>query len=261
MIFNMKLFNLNLMVALVSFSSAFAAEPKAVGQLSLIEGEVLLDQHPVKKNASVREGAVIEVKSGKATLLLGKGSVFHLAANTKMVVNQFGIQKDSKREGGELDLKFGRTRALILNQGNEKRDLKIKARAATMGVRGTEIYIDAPRDSSAPVQFFTLEGQAEVKTTTGGNFVPLNQNQGVATEGASRSVGEVKNEIKSAGMEVKSASAVQDQKPDAGNGNPPLNGTIGINSIPQPQFDPIQDSVRPINLQPNFCNATSGTCP
>jgi hypothetical protein len=244
---------------------------KVVGQLGQVEGDVLVDSRAVKKNASVREGSVIEVRDGKATLLLGKGSVFHLAQNTKMVVNQFGVKGDTKEEAGELDLRFGRTRALILNQGNEKKDLKIKARAATMGVRGTEIYIDAPQNTSEPVQFFTLEGKAEVRAFAQAPVVPVNQNQGVATTGATTasgsgamtpptmSVSEVKSEIRSGGMEVKAAGAIREEKPQTVTS---LNSPIGIGTIPQIQFDPIQDRFSPLQLNPHFCNAVgTAACP
>ena len=163
---------------------SFAAG-KVVGQLGSVEGEVWVDTKPVQKSAPVREGSVVEVKKGHATLLLGKGSVFNLAADSKIVVSQFMEKTDTNEEGAELDLKFGRTRALILNEGKEKKDIRIKARAATMGVRGTEIFIDAPKDSGKPIQFFTLEGKAEVTAHPGAPVVPVAQNHGVTASGVS----------------------------------------------------------------------------
>jgi hypothetical protein len=171
------------MMLVFSCSHAFAAG-KLVGQLGLVDGEVFLDAKPVQKNAKVFEGSVIEVKQGHATLLLGKGSVFNLGADSKIVVDQYLAKSDTQIEGADIDLKFGRTRALILNEGKEKKDIKIKVRAATMGVRGTEIFIDAPKEASKPIQFFTLEGRAEVTAHPGAPVVPVAQNQGVATSGA-----------------------------------------------------------------------------
>ena len=89
---------------------------KIVGQLGMLDGEILVDNRVVTKNSPIREGSTIEVRNGKATLLLGTGSVFHLTANSKMVVNQFGVRNDSKKEGGDVSLQFGRTRALIQNK-------------------------------------------------------------------------------------------------------------------------------------------------
>jgi hypothetical protein len=164
-------------------ATSWAATNKVVGQLGLVQGEVFVDSKAVQKSAVVYEGSVVEVKKGRATLILGKGSVFNLAADSKMVVNQYIAKTDTTQEGAELDLKFGRTRALILNQGAEKKDIKIKARAATMGVRGTEIFINAPRDSAKPIQFFTLEGKAVVNAHPGAPFVAVAQNEGVSTSG------------------------------------------------------------------------------
>lgn len=170
-------------ISIQNFASALPAPGKAVGLIGLVEGEVTVDSKPVQKNAEVHEGSVIEVKKGHATVILGKGSVFNIAENSKMVVTQYAVKSETQGESGELDLKFGRTRALILNQGNEKKDIRIKSRAATMGVRGTEIYVDCPKDPAKPIQFFTLEGKAEVKAYPGAAPVPVAQNQGVSTSG------------------------------------------------------------------------------
>ncbi len=277
-----------ILVALVSMS-AFAEPGKVVGQMGLVEGEVLVDSKLVQKSASVREGSVIEVKKGHATLILGKGSVFQLAQDSKMVVSAYGVKDSGQKEDAELDLKFGRTRALILNQGNEKKDIKIKARAATMGVRGTEIYVSAPADTAKPIQFFTLEGKAEVTAHSGAAPVPVNQNQGVTTSGtaptsgsgggptgggaatsgksqnagdvsqSSMSVNEVKSEIKASGLET-SASQLPPppQGPRPGPGN--LSGQLTIGSLPPIHFDPLQDRSSPLNMAPHFCNAATGVC-
>lgn len=184
----MNHFAFRLMAILLVGWNAYAATPaKVVGQLGMIEGDVQVDGQSVKKSATVKEGSVIEVKKGKATLILGKGSVFYIGADSKMVVNQFGIKPadpgQPEQETGSLDLKFGRTRALIMNTGNEKKDLKIRARAATMGVRGTEIFIDSPRDSNKPINFFTLEGKADLQVHDRAPPVAVNQGEGVSTRG------------------------------------------------------------------------------
>ena len=163
---------------------AQASAGKVVGQLGLVDGVVLVDSKPVQKNAQVREGSIIEVKkNAHATVIMGKGSVFNIGEDSKVVVNQYNLKTDTQPENGELDLKFGKTRALIFNPGNEKKDIRIKARAATMGVRGTEIYVDSPKDPAKPLQFFTLEGKAEVRAFNGAVPVPVPQNQGVSTSG------------------------------------------------------------------------------
>ena len=250
---------------------------KVVGQLGLVEGKVFLDSEMVRKNAPVREGSVIETKKGRASLILGEGSVFYLGADSKLVVDRYVAKTLEKNEGAELDLKFGRTRALIFNQGNEKKEIKIKARAATMGVRGTEIFIVVPKDSSKPIQFFTLEGKAEVVAHPGAPVTPVGQNEGVTATGnvqpagggsasgsggASNSgaaqistltVSEIKSEIKKAGLE--GGSTLVPQVPSA----PP---DLQVSVLPPIRFDPVQDRPdRPLVIHPHFCNANAaGAC-
>ena len=267
---------LTILVALLFCSFSHAAETlgKIVGQLGMVEGEVLVDNRPVHKSSAVREGSVLEVKSGKATLLLGTGSVFHLAANSKMVVKQFGMRADSNKEGGDVDLHYGRTRALILNKGNETKDVRIVTRTATMGVRGTEVFVDAGKPgSNAPVNFFTLEGAAVVNAhAPKAPAVEVKQNTGVGVGGASAggvganangttattmSVSDVKNEIKSGGMQVASINTPGELSRANGeySHDPSLN-------IPAPHFDPLQDRMAPIKITPKFCNAVgSANCP
>lgn len=264
-------------------NSAYAANSalnKIVGKLGLVRGEVLLNDREVKSGADVREGATIEVKNGQATLLLGQGSVIHLASESKMVVTQFGVSPAGE-EGGNLDLKFGRTRALILNQGSEKKDIKIKARSATMGVRGTEIFINAPRESSKPVEFFTLEGKAVVQSAGESAPTVVNQNQGVLAAGGPSQPGgtqtvsnpvtseQVRTQIQSAGMapppiqNVQDANTVASGQPLTGTttsqlpaqtsiGNGFLTDQFGTGNLPQIVFDPLNDAPRPTTLIPQF---------
>lgn len=275
-----------LLVPGICLESANAALGKVVGQVGMVEGDVSVDNNPVKKSAQVREGSVVEVKRGKATLILGKGNVFYLGADSKMVVNAFGVapaaaQGAQPQEAGELDLKFGRTRALIMNTSNEKKDLKIKARAATMGVRGTEIFIDAPKDTSAPINFFTLEGKADVKTNDIAPPVPVAQNQGVSTQGApaagnggtggagnapppppappTMSMTEVKNEIKATGLDSKPINTPQDMRRQVTQQY--MSDQFGMGALPPIVLDPLQDRFTPIRVNPRFCDATTGVCP
>lgn len=177
-----------LVLALVSAQpkSASAANlGKEVGSVSMIRGDVLIDEKPAKNGDAVRENSIVETKNNSVvTLLLGKGTALFMGAQSKMVVNKFGATP-AGGEQGSLDLKFGRTRALMMNKGN-KNDLKIKARAATMGVRGTEVYIQNPVNDQQPVSFFTLEGEAVVMDGQSAPQ-PLLQGQGFTTTATSTS--------------------------------------------------------------------------
>ena len=259
---------LTVFIALFFGFSAQAELGKIIGQLGLVEGEVTIDDHPAKKHSTLREGTTVEVKEGKATLLLGSGTVFHLAANSKMVLTQFGLNQDSKKEGGELDLRFGRTRALIQNKGNESKDVRIRARGATMGVRGTEIFIDVPKDSNRPAQFFTLEGKAKIDVAKGPT-VEVKQNQGydgtssgstgeMKLEPTKKNIAEVNRGVKQEGLHASDIRTPTEVKK--------MNGDFirqpSIN-VPFPKFDPVQDAHALLKLNTSFCNPIGGanSCP
>lgn len=171
------------LVVLIAGQMAQANIGRTVGKVSMVRGSVWVDGKAVQNGAPVREKSVIETKDDSVvTVLLGKGTAFYIGANSKMVVNEFGVAAASGEEKGSLDLKFGRTRALVLNKGMEKRDLKIKARAATMGVRGTEVYISNPVNDRQPIEFITLEGSADV-VAPGAQQQIIGQGQGVSFAG------------------------------------------------------------------------------
>ncbi|NDG85117.1 MAG: hypothetical protein EBX52_08805 [Proteobacteria bacterium] len=249
------------------------AEPKSkvVGEIGMIEGMVILDSSRVGNGAKVREGSVIEVKEdSRATLILGKGTVFHLAAGSKMVVNEFGVVSETE-EKADLDLKFGRTRALILNQGG-KREIKIRSRAVTMGVRGTEIFIDAPRESSRPLRYFTIEGSADLRLSENAPPIALNQNQGVSTKGEPASApqsepvkpADLKGAIKDASISPPvspAASPARPLPPGGGKGAfGQLSDQYGVGALSPVSLDPVMDRDRRIKLNVQFCNATTGNC-
>lgn len=278
-----------------------STQNKVVGKLGLVRGEVQVDGKEVKSGATVREGNSIEVHTGQATLLLGQGSVIHLAADSKMIVHQFGVSPLGV-ETGDLDLKFGRTRALILNKSGDKKDIRIKARAATMGVRGTEVFISAPKESAEPVQFFTLEGKAEVQAPNQAAPVTVNQGEGVAASGGGggaqggnagttatssgtsgsqgggstslvaappAQVAQVRSEIQTGGMAPPPVRSFQDAMATSGQApqqQPPPNpgGFLSDQGIVlRPVLlDPTVDALRQVTvLRPTFCAGSAASCP
>lgn len=265
---NYKGFGIVTLLVLFSAGSVVAgtSEKKTtVGQLGMIEGEVTIDATPAKNGRPVQVGSVIEVASGgRATLLLGKGSVFHLGSGTRFVVNQYGITPQSGEESADLDLKFGKTRALILNQGG-RRLINIRSRAATMGVRGTEILIDAPRESTEPVRFVTLEGLAELRMEGAIQPIPIEQNRGFSSQGAPiapKEVAEFRTSVQGQGLVPEAPKSSEPLPPP-----PRMNGFGGISDgnaaggLPPVRFDPLQDRKLLPGIAPVFCNAAAGSCP
>jgi hypothetical protein len=250
---------LTIFIALFFGFSVHAEMGKIIGQLGIAEGEVTIDDRPAKKHSILREGATVEVKTGKATLLLGTGTVFHLASNSKMVLSQFNIEQDSKKEKGELDLRFGRTRALIQNKGSESKDVRIRARGATMGVRGTEIFIDVPKDINKPAQFFTLEGLAKIDQVKGPS-VEVKQNQGydgsqsgnsgeMKLEPSKKNISDVSRGAKQEGLHASEIRTPTEVKKMNGEfiRQPTMN-------VPFPRFDPIQDTHALLKINTTYCN-------
>ena len=264
------LFLLLLLPAMTALAGV-SERKNTVGQLGMIEGDVRVDSTSAENGRRVYEGSVIEVaEGGRATLLLGKGSVFHLAGGTRFVVKQYAITQDKGEESADLDLKFGKTRALILNQGGRRR-IQIRSRAATMGVRGTEILIDAPQASKEPVRFLTVEGLAELNLDGVSQPIPLDQNRGFSTSGSGPSAGapiasketlELRSSLQGAGLAPVFSKGTEPLPP------PPRTGTFGALSdanagggLPPIRFDPLQDRKLVPGVNPAFCNAVTGTCP
>ncbi|OFZ17723.1 MAG: hypothetical protein A2X94_15160 [Bdellovibrionales bacterium GWB1_55_8] len=134
------------------------AEP--VGRMAFIRGEVTLDGKPVVEGSPVSVGDVIQTQLGKCTILLGQEHVVHLDAESNIKITQRLVENG--RDETLLDLKYGRTRALVRSEPNKKRSFGIRARGAVMGVRGTHVYVDNPADPDLPQRFMTVEGLAHV---------------------------------------------------------------------------------------------------
>lgn len=176
----------------LSASAAPGVDEDFVGTLGQVKGVVLVDGVKARSGMRVRLSSVIESKSGgRATLLLGDGALFHLAESTSIQVSEFSAHGNaSATQSATLELKVGRLRGLVLDRdGSGKKDIKIRARSATMGVRGTEVLVDVPQAASEPPTFFTVEGSTVVQVD--GQQAPVNlaANQGVQVSAPSDSPG------------------------------------------------------------------------
>jgi hypothetical protein len=138
-----------------------AADTQTAGVVAQVFGGVTLDKKTAKAGDSLHVGSVIETSGGRATLLIGGESVVHVADDSRLEITQHLVDTGG-HENSFLDLKYGATRALVRSGTERKKTFHIRARAATMGVRGTQIYIESPKDPAAPQQFMTIEGLADV---------------------------------------------------------------------------------------------------
>ncbi len=132
-----------------------------IGNLAAVQGVVLLDGVPGKNGMPLTDKSNIKTKAGTCTLLFGTDVIVHLDKNSNFSVEGYKAQAGKTEMG--MKLRFGRLRALAANRKDTDKDIKIKTRTAVMGIRGTHIYIDSPRNPKMPENFLTIEGVAEVQ--------------------------------------------------------------------------------------------------
>ena len=165
-----------------------------VGVLTTFSGSVFLNGKPVTGGSVLAIKDVIETKEGgRCTILLGRDAIVQIGSLSKMELTEIEVEKRRTL----LSLSHGTTRALVKTErpGSTlpRREFKVRARAATMGVRGTQIYIDSPMDPNLPQRFSTFEGQAVVELPVAVDLVgadgavqktreiPIAEGQGIET--------------------------------------------------------------------------------
>jgi len=134
------------------------ASAQSIGVLAFVKGDVKIDNASAKDGDSVKRNSSIVVAKGSCSLLIGEDTIVHLDSNSTLNVNKYMSGEGS--ENIDLDLEFGRVKALIGKKRAREKRFKIKTRSSVMGVRGTQIYIDSPKDLSSPATFLTAEGTA-----------------------------------------------------------------------------------------------------
>jgi hypothetical protein len=306
----MKFLNLLLILTAGAPLAAFSSgvEQAFVGTLGQVKGMVFVDRVEARSGTRVRETSVIETSPGaRATLLLGDGALFHLAENTTIRVSDYSKSDGSAQSGkpsqkATLELKVGRLRGLVLDRdGSGRRDIRIRARSATMGVRGTEILVDVPQNSAESPTFFTVEGSTLVNIDGQQAPVALSSNQGVqvnaparedvsgggqsgsapVSQGISVNAASVSNVANDAGLKPPDAPRSAGDTRSLANANapgtkppgpPPLilppppsfTGPVSIPSAPQVFVDPVADggSSRVLRVLVQPCSAAAGaSCP
>jgi hypothetical protein len=146
--------------AFLALSFAQKKNGPYIGQLIKVEGSVYLNDSRAKVAEMLREGDHLRTENGRASLMFTDGeSLMHLDQNSEIVVRYEGKPGTGK---ATVDLKKGRSRALIRNTGNGKKRFELKSRGYVMGVRGTHILADAPEDGTQRPSFLTIEGVAEL---------------------------------------------------------------------------------------------------
>ena len=88
-----------------------------------------------------REDVINTGSEGSVKILFSDQSIMDLGPSSLFKVDQFESGPDPKKRKVEMSLAYGRVRAAINQKVGSEGKFKIKTRAATMGVRGTEFYV------------------------------------------------------------------------------------------------------------------------
>ena len=122
------------------------------------------------EGSNVYAGDVINTSGdGSVKILMKDKTILDVGPSSLFKIAQF-VAKNGPDRRVELDMKFGKMRLGVTKKLNEKGSFKIKTRAATMGVRGTELIISSPLELPAPgkkpdspkAEITVLQGKVDV---------------------------------------------------------------------------------------------------
>ncbi|HUP58574.1 MAG TPA: FecR family protein [Bdellovibrionota bacterium] len=172
----------------LSTSPAFAGEQ--VGTLTHVHGEVKIFSHPARQAPegppphALFEGEHYSVKDAQVGDRVEKGNIVRTATGGRARVvfengDQFVVHpgtayrvtwaKDQPVGRAEVKLMYGKIRAVIEN-GGPRKDLTIKTKAVTMGVRGTDFFV-AEGGPDGGTEITVLRGKVKVTPITIGKVV------------------------------------------------------------------------------------------
>ena len=145
------------------------------GEVVSVSGTVLVRQDAaatgrspasiqLKPGNNVFQGDVINTSSdGAVKILLKDKTIVDLGASAVFKVALFKKNEGSNRQVN-LDMMFGKMRVAVPQKINGKGEFKIKTRAATMGVRGTEFVVNSPMELTNHVDSKVDKGLSAPKT-------------------------------------------------------------------------------------------------
>lgn len=139
----------------------FPGPASADALLAFVSGNVRVNGMAATSGHRVPVGATIETFDGKATVLIEEGNVIHLGRNSRLKLTDHTLSRAGVSERVRVELKYGKARALV-KKIRRKKSFSIRARSVTMGVRGTQVLVDVPRDIDDPMEFHTVEGIARL---------------------------------------------------------------------------------------------------
>ncbi|MBN20402.1 MAG: hypothetical protein CL678_03865 [Bdellovibrionaceae bacterium] len=176
--------------------SSFAS----VGTVASVQGEAFIGKKKMFVGQKLLKGDVVKIGAGKATLIFGRDAVIHLDAESELQVNEY--LNEGKQIKADFKLKYGKIRSLVKSKGVKQKKFRFRTRSAVMGVRGTHIYIDSPKDPEKPLNFLTVSGEADV-------FYPSPNRNQVEPLPANKNTPRKENAPKMMRVKLKTANAFQ----------------------------------------------------
>jgi hypothetical protein len=232
---------------LVTIAPTAALSSEPVGKLAMVRGDVFVDDKPVQSGAPVFATSKVRTGNGKAALLLIGESVIQLGYDSEIEVKS-AIKKKGEPIQADMELSYGKVRALVKNSPAPKKFL-IRSRSYTMGVRGTEVYLDNPKDPGQPPTFATIEGRAELASSPSAGALGAGTPTELPANQASSGGGQVRTLASSEAREM--ASTVTPPRAESFTVSEVQNsaaqrGTAGTSAATTqqtaPKLDPIADS-------------------
>jgi hypothetical protein len=164
-----------------------------VGKVVSLTGKVMARIESKKTASKVRflkpadpvfqEDVINTDSNGSVKILFSDQSIMDLGNSSLFKVEEFKNQGSPEERRVEMSLSYGKIRAAINQKIGPEGKFKIKTRAATMGVRGTEFYVSTAlvdqdsaggnpggaesADSMTKTSIVVTEGKVEVATPKG----------------------------------------------------------------------------------------------
>ena len=95
----------------LSMPEAALALDGDAGFVSSVQGDVKVDSRPTAVGSKLKAGSTIETGNGKATLLVGGGSVMHLGEDSSLQIKAYTVI--AKKENVDVELHQGKLRGLF----------------------------------------------------------------------------------------------------------------------------------------------------
>ncbi|NDF15817.1 hypothetical protein EB061_10930 [bacterium] len=150
-------------------------EERKGGTLALYEGRYYRVAQANSGDRIEKDNLVRTLPGARAKIIYDNGDQIYLGTATAYMVTW----KDEGDRLAKLNLMYGKLRAVISKEGPRKK-LQIRTRAATMGVRGTDFFID---DSGGATVVSVIRGGVELTPSEGGKSERVGTGRSALVEG------------------------------------------------------------------------------